>query len=91
MRLLPPAAGSTAGRVDSGQYLTDQAYRGPTVLLQIGPHPDVRDLGLDVHNGFEDRVSTAIERWQADGLAYPDLDPVYSANALSYMVDRFLF
>ena len=28
---------------------------------------------------------------ERDGLAYPDLDPVYTANALSYMVDRFLY
>ena len=62
-----------------------------TILLQIGRRAEVRDLGIGVHNTFEDRIARAIERWQRDGLVYPDLDPVYTANALSYMVDRFLY
>jgi len=62
-----------------------------SLLLQIGPQPEVHDLGLDVHGNFETRISRAIRRWQRDGLVYPDLDPIYTANALSYMVDRFLY
>jgi len=61
------------------------------VIVQIGPHPDVRDLGLAVHGNFETRVSRTIRRWQREGLVYADLDPVYTANALCYMVDRFRY
>ncbi len=83
----------------AGIYKANRAYvegylrnaRMMTVLLQIGPLPDVRELGRDVHRDFETRVSKAIRRWQREGLVYPDLDPIYTANALSYMVDRFLY
>jgi AcrR family transcriptional regulator len=81
----------------AGIYEANRAYvagyrrnaRMMTVLLQIGPHADV--LGIAVHDTFQNRIARAIERWQRDGLAYPDLDAVYTANALSYMVDRFLY
>jgi AcrR family transcriptional regulator len=80
-------------------YQANRAYvegyrrnaRMMTILLQIGRHAEVRDLGLEVHDGFENRIARAIQRWQRQGLAYPDLDSVYTANALSYMVDRFLY
>jgi AcrR family transcriptional regulator len=83
----------------TGIYEANKAYvagyrrnaRMMSLLVQIGSLPDVRDLGLDVHDGYETRISRAIEAWQSQGLAYPDVDPVYAANALSYMVDRFLY
>jgi AcrR family transcriptional regulator len=83
----------------AGIYEANRAYvegylrnaRMMVVLLQIGPLPDVRELGRDVHRDFEIRVSRAIRRWQRQGLVFADLDPVYTANALSYMVDRFLY
>lgn len=62
-----------------------------TVLLQIGSHPDVGDLGLHISDGFEGRITRAIRRWQHDGLVSADLEPVYTANALANMVDRFLY
>lgn len=83
----------------SGIYEANKAYvagyrrnaRMMSLLVQTRPKPDLRDLGLQVHNGYEARISRAIERWQQNGLVYGDVDPVYAANALSYMVDRFLY
>ena len=62
-----------------------------SLLTQVAERDDdVRGIALAIRQHFEDRISGAIRRWQADGLAYSDLDPVYTANALAYMVDRFL-
>jgi AcrR family transcriptional regulator len=62
-----------------------------TVLVQIGSHPDGRDLGLHLSDGLEGRIERALRRWQHDGLVYADLDPVSTAGALASMVDRFLY
>jgi AcrR family transcriptional regulator len=83
----------------AGIYAANRAYvagyrrnaRMMSLLLQLGPQAVPPDLGIDVHNQFETKVSRAIEHWQREGLVYADLDPVYAANALSYMVDRFLY
>jgi AcrR family transcriptional regulator len=62
-----------------------------SLLSQVAERdPEVRAIGLAIRDHFETRISRAIVRWQAAGLAYSDLDPVYTANALAYMVDRFL-
>jgi len=62
-----------------------------SVLSQVAEEdPQVRQIGLAIRDHFETRISRAIARWQEQGLAYSDLDPVYTANALAYMVDRFL-
>ena len=52
--------------------------------------PEVQAIGIAIRDHFETRLSRAIARWQEQGVAYSDLDPVYTANALAYMVDRFL-
>lgn len=63
-----------------------------SLLLQVAEQdPEVRQLRLDIRRGFETRLSRAIKRWQDEGLAWDDVDPVYAANALAYMVDRFLY
>ncbi|MET0458227.1 MAG: TetR/AcrR family transcriptional regulator [Ilumatobacteraceae bacterium] len=62
-----------------------------SLLSQVAERdPEVRAIGLTIREHFESRISRAIARWQAAGLAYADLDPVYTANALAYMVDRFV-
>ena len=62
-----------------------------SLLSQVAERdPEVLAIGLAIRDHFESRISRAIARWQAEGLAYSDLDPVYTANALAYMVDRFL-
>jgi AcrR family transcriptional regulator len=62
-----------------------------SLLSQVAERdPEVQAIGLAIREQFEARISRAVARWQAQGLAYSDLDPVYTANALAYMVDRFL-
>ena len=61
------------------------------LLSQVAERdPEVHAIGIAIRDHFEQRLSRAIRRWQEQGLAYADLDPVYTANALAYMVDRFL-
>lgn len=63
-----------------------------SLLLQIAEQDtELLERRLAIRQRFEDRLSRAISRWQRDGLVYRDLDPVYTANALAYMVDRFLY
>ena len=52
---------------------------------------DVRRLRLELRNRFVARNTRAIERWQEAGIADPDLDAGYAANALGTMVDRFTY
>ena len=62
-----------------------------SLLSQVAQRdPEVQAIGFAIREHFETRISRAVARWQAQGLAYSDLDPVYTANALAYMVDRFL-
>lgn len=62
-----------------------------SLLTQVAERdPEVLAIGVAIREHFEARISRAIARWQEAGLAYSDLDPVYTANALAYMVDRFL-
>ncbi len=48
----------------------------------------LRDWGYEK---FVIRSERAIRRWQGEGLADPDVDPVYAAHALSHMVTRFAY
>ncbi len=60
-----------------------------TLLYQAGESDEeIRALGEEVQQHFQDRVSAAIARWQEAGLAFDDLDPVYTAHALTFMVER---
>ena len=62
-----------------------------SLLSQVAERDaEVQAIGIAIRDHFETRLSRAIARWQDEGLAYSDLDPVYTANALAYMVDRFL-
>jgi AcrR family transcriptional regulator len=62
-----------------------------SLLSQVAERDaEVQAIGIAIRDHFEQRLSRAIRRWQEQGLAYADLDPVYTANALAYMVDRFL-
>lgn len=63
-----------------------------TLLVQLGPHDEeISAKGRNVRSEFETRLTRAIERWQAEGLAYCDLDARCAANAFAYLVDRFLY
>ena len=52
---------------------------------------DVRRMRLELRGRFVNRNAKAIARWQEAGLADPDIDPRYAANALGTMVDRFTY
>ena len=97
---MPAASRATAVRDPvSGIFEANRSYvqgyrrnaRLMSLLTQVAERDaEVLAIALAIRQHFEDRISRAIRRWQADGLAYSDLDPVYTANALAYMVDRFL-
>lgn len=61
------------------------------LLVQLDPDDEIAERAREMRAGFEERLVRAIRGWQAQGLAYSDLDPLYTANALAYMVDRFLY
>ncbi|MEU1597056.1 TetR/AcrR family transcriptional regulator [Streptomyces sp. NPDC005708] len=76
------------------QYLV--AYRRNAKLMatleQVATfNEEIRQQRLDLRNRFVNRNAKAIARWQEQGIADPDLDPVYAANALGQMVDRFAY
>lgn len=59
------------------------------LMYQVGEVDDrVSKQGDAIVQHFQDRAVEAVKRWQADGLAYPDIDPVLTAHALTYMVER---
>jgi AcrR family transcriptional regulator len=49
---------------------------------------EIRALGEAVQQHLQGRAEAAIARWQQAGLVYADLDPVYTAHALTFMVER---
>ena len=51
--------------------------------------PAMRQVKDEIDRDFETRLAGAIRHWQETGVAHDDVDPVYAANALAYMVDRF--
>jgi AcrR family transcriptional regulator len=72
------------------------AYRRNAKLMatleQVATFNDeVRQLRLDLRDRFVDRNAKAIARWQEQGIADPDLNALYAANALGQMVDRFAY
>jgi AcrR family transcriptional regulator len=86
----PWEAVETANR----RYIT--AYRRTARLMatleQVTTfNEDVRRLRLELRDLFVARNRRAIERWQEAGIADPELDARYAANALGTMVDRFAY
>lgn len=76
------------------RYVT--AYRRNARLMatleQVATfNDDVRRLRLELRDLFVARNARAIGRWQRAGIADPDLDARYAANALGTMVDRFAY
>lgn len=90
-----PGADPVAG-IAQGNLAYIRGYRRNaklmSLLLQVAEQDaEVRELRVEIRRSFETRLSRAIRRWQEQGLAWSDVDPVYAANALAYMVDRFLY
>jgi AcrR family transcriptional regulator len=76
------------------RYIT--AYRRNARLMatleQVATfNDDVRKLRLELRDRFVLRNTKAIQRWQRAGIADPDVDAGYAANALGTMVDRFAY
>ncbi|OZG26319.1 TetR family transcriptional regulator [Williamsia sp. 1138] len=76
------------------QYL--HSYRRNAKLMatleQVATfNEDIRQMRIGLRSKFTDRNKRAIMRWQDQGIADPDIDPYYAANALGTMVDRFAY
>lgn len=62
------------------------------VLEQVATFNDeLLRMRRETRTAFVDRAQRSIERMQAEGLAYRDIDARYAANALGAMVDRFSY
>ena len=62
------------------------------VIEQVATFNDtLREIRREIRCAFVDRAKASIERMQAAGIALPDVDARYAANALGSMVDRFAF
>lgn len=72
------------------------AYRQNAALIavieQVATFNDtLREIRREIRCAFVDRARASIERMQAAGIALPDVDARYAANALGSMIDRFAF
>ena len=62
------------------------------VLEQVAmDDPELRDVRLASRRYWVERQEEQIKRWQAEGIARPEIDAGYAANALGAMVDRCAF
>lgn len=52
---------------------------------------ELLEIRKEMRIAFVERSTRAISRWQAEGLADPELDPYYAASALGSMIDRFAY
>jgi AcrR family transcriptional regulator len=86
----PLARIEAANRIYIRTYLDNAALLA--VLEQVVTfNEEIRQIRKDMRRPFFDRNVRAIRRWQAAGMADPELDPAYAASALSAMVDRFMY
>ena len=72
------------------------AYRQNAALIavieQVATFNDtLREIRREIRCAFVDRARASIERMQAEGIALPDVDARYAANALGSMIDRFAY
>ncbi len=52
---------------------------------------ELHKIRQDMRQAVVQRSITSVMRWQAEGLADPELDPVYAGRALGSMVYRFAY
>ena len=98
-----PERGSLRDRLLSPIQRIERANRGylesymrnariMAVIEQVAAfNPELRDIRRHARDAYVQRSTRAITRWQDEGLADPELDPYYAANALGAMVDRFAY
>jgi AcrR family transcriptional regulator len=100
MRQAPPPSRrggpDPLARIEHGNRVYIRAYRENAALLasleQVVTFSDeLRQLRKEIRRPFLERNVRAIRRWQAAGVADPELDPEYAATALAAMVDRFMY
>jgi AcrR family transcriptional regulator len=71
-------------------YARNAALMG--VLEQVAiADSDLRDARQDSRRFWTQRAQRQIQRWQEEGMARPDVDAGFAANALAAMVDRCAF
>lgn len=59
------------------------------LMYQVSPIDEaVAEQGAAIADHLQERAVRALRRWQADGIADPSLDPVLTAHALTFMVER---
>jgi AcrR family transcriptional regulator len=59
------------------------------LLPQVGESDaDIRALTVSIVENYQGRLIKAIKRWQRDGIVYSDIDPTYTAHALTFMTQR---
>ncbi len=91
-----PADGPPAERIwQANRAYVDAYLRNGAILCAFEQaatiHPGIRQLRREVRRPYVERSVRSIRRWQAQGIADPVLDAVYTANALGAMVDRFMY
>lgn len=59
------------------------------LMYQVGQTDEtIRRQGDEIASVLQGRATRALTRWQRAGLVYSDLDPVLTAHALTFMVER---
>jgi AcrR family transcriptional regulator len=92
----PPRDAQPWQRIEHGNRVYMEVYRRNAAMMAtleqvVTFNEDLRNVRQELRRPLLVRNARAITRWQAAGLADPDLDPWYAANALGAMVDRFMY
>jgi AcrR family transcriptional regulator len=81
-------------RVESANRRFMNSYRDNAQMMAVieqvaSLYPDFHLLRRQLRQRFVERIRSNIERWQASGLADPDVDSHTAAHALVSMTDNF--
>ena len=92
----PMGTDDPAARIEHANRLYIDVYRANAALMAtleqvVTFNEEIRELRKELRQPFLERNIRAITRWQAAGIADPELDPEYAASALQAMVDRFMY
>lgn len=91
-----PRSSDPVARIDEGNRAYLDGYRRNAKLMatleQVSTfNDDMRELRKSTRRLFVERGARSIRRWQEQGIADPQLDPVVASSALCNMVDRFAY
>jgi AcrR family transcriptional regulator len=95
-RSLPKAGNDPWSRVERSNRGYLRAYARNARLMGVIEQmamadPELREIRLGSRRFWVERSEERIIQWQAEGLARPEVDAHYAANALGAMVDRCAF